>query len=71
MKTLDKGKDKIKQICDVLREETIAPAKEEGQRIVRDAKAEADEIIAKARAGRIEIGEETSDVLLGGVAVGG
>ncbi|MCB1135855.1 MAG: V-type ATP synthase subunit E, partial [Chlamydiia bacterium] len=41
---------KIKQICDVLREETIAPAKEEGQRIVRDAKAEADEIIAKARA---------------------
>lgn len=48
MKTLEKGSDKIKKICDVLRHETLEPAKQEAQAIIEDAKARAAEIIAEA-----------------------
>jgi V/A-type H+-transporting ATPase subunit E len=50
MKTLDKGQDKVKAICDALRIETIEPAKQEGHRIIQEAKREAEKIVSQARA---------------------
>lgn len=58
--TLEKGEDKIQQICDVLRRETLEPAKQEAEKIVeeggkqaeliiKEARAQADAILAKAR----------------------
>jgi V/A-type H+-transporting ATPase subunit E len=60
MKGLDTGKDKVKKICDILRKETLEPAKheaddlihraeKEAERIVRDANHAADKLIAEAR----------------------
>lgn len=49
MKPLDKGQDKIDKICKVLKEETLAPAKEEAAKIIEDAKAEAERIIKDAQ----------------------
>ena len=48
MKTLDKGSEKIQKICDVLREETLEPAKKQGQEIIRDAQKQAKQIIDDA-----------------------
>jgi V/A-type H+-transporting ATPase subunit E len=60
MENLDTGKDKIKKICEILKNETLQPAKEEAQKIlevaeqearniIRDAEAKADSIIQTAR----------------------
>jgi len=49
MKGLETGKDKVKKICDVLRHETIEPAKQEAREIVDNAQREADEIIQAAK----------------------
>jgi V/A-type H+-transporting ATPase subunit E len=49
MKTLDTGFDKVQKICDVLRQETLEPAKQEGQKIIADAKKEAEQILKDAR----------------------
>jgi V/A-type H+-transporting ATPase subunit E len=43
------GKDKIRQICEILRKETLDPATEDAKRLVEEAKQEADRIIAKAK----------------------
>ena len=48
MKTLDQGKDKIKKICDVLRDETLEPAKKEADDIIKGAQSQAEQIIAGA-----------------------
>ncbi len=48
MKTLEKGKDKVREICDALRRETLEPAQEEANRIIADAKAERDRIVQHA-----------------------
>jgi V/A-type H+/Na+-transporting ATPase subunit E len=48
MKTLEKGKDKIQKICDLIRHETIEPAKQEAHGVIESAKARAEEIIAEA-----------------------
>lgn len=48
MKTLEKGGEKIKKICEAIREETIAPAKDEAQAIVQEAKAERERIVRQA-----------------------
>ena len=45
----DSGQDKVKKICDALKAETLDPARAEAQRIVRDAKKQAEDVIAKAR----------------------
>lgn len=44
MRSLEKGKDKIQQICDKLRRETLEPAEMEAQRIIDEAKKKADAI---------------------------
>lgn len=50
MKSLKNGNERVKEICDVLRRETIEPAKEEGQRLIEAAKGEAARILAEAKA---------------------
>ena len=49
MKTLEKGQEKIQKICDVLREETLEPAKLQAQEIIRDAHKQAKEITDEAQ----------------------
>jgi V/A-type H+/Na+-transporting ATPase subunit E len=48
MENLDTGKDKIKKICEILKSETLEPAKEEAQKIVDAAEQEARGIIRDA-----------------------
>jgi V/A-type H+/Na+-transporting ATPase subunit E len=49
MKGLEKGKDKVKKICDVLRRETIEPAKLEADEILEIARLKAGEIVEEAK----------------------
>lgn len=51
MKTLEKGEEKIQRICDVLREETLAPAQKQAEEIIRDAHNQAKLIIEEAKNG--------------------
>lgn len=44
------GEDKIKQICDSLRKETLEPAKQEAEAIIAEAKAKAAQIVKEAEA---------------------
>lgn len=48
MKGIDIGKDKVKKICDVLKKETLEPARKEADQIVQQAKDEASQIIKQA-----------------------
>lgn len=48
MKTLDKGQDKIKKICSILRDETIEPAKKDAEKIIKEAQKQAEQIIKEA-----------------------
>lgn len=48
MKDLESGKDKIKKICDILKAETIDPAKKEAEEILNQAAQEAHQIIKEA-----------------------
>lgn len=49
MKSVDTGKEKVKKICEVLRKETLDPAKKEGDQIVAKARADAKKIIEDAK----------------------
>lgn len=49
MKGLETGKDKVKKICDVLKRETLEPAKQEAEGIIASARRKADEILADAQ----------------------
>ncbi len=48
MKGIDIGKDKVKKICDVLKRETLEPAKQEADEIIRKAEARAKQIEQEA-----------------------
>jgi V/A-type H+-transporting ATPase subunit E len=48
MKQLDSSQDKIQQICDLLRKDTLDPAEKRAAEIVEEAKAEASRIILDA-----------------------
>ena len=48
MERLETGKDKIKKICDILKHETLEPAKKEAQQIIEAAEKEAHQIIRDA-----------------------
>jgi V/A-type H+-transporting ATPase subunit E len=50
MENLDTGKDKIKKICEILKNESLQPAKEEAQKILEVAEQEARNIIRDAEA---------------------
>lgn len=49
MKSVDTGKEKVKKICEVLRKETLEPAKKEGDQIIAKARADAERILEDAR----------------------
>lgn len=49
MKTLEQGPQKIKKICEILKNETIEPAKKEAEAILDEARTRADEIIKEAQ----------------------
>ncbi len=48
MKELEQGKDKVKKICEMLKQETIDPAKKEAEVIVAVARVQAEEILLLA-----------------------
>lgn len=56
MKGLETGKEKIQRICDVIRTETLEPAKQEANEIVENAHLQAVDIIKKAE-------EKASDLI--------
>lgn len=58
MKGLESGKDKVKKICEVLKKETLEPAKREAEEILQLAHAEAEKIIAEANAQAKTIGAD-------------
>ena len=49
MKSVDTGKEKVKKICEVLRKETIDPAKKEGDHIIAKARDEGEKIVTNAK----------------------
>ncbi len=49
MKGIDTGKDKVKKICDVLKRETLEPAKKEAEAIIQEAHDRSREIIQSAK----------------------
>ncbi|MFQ5730001.1 MAG: V-type ATP synthase subunit E, partial [Waddliaceae bacterium] len=49
-KTLEKGEDKIQQICDALRKETLMPAKQEAEKLVEEGKRRAEQVVKEAHA---------------------
>ena len=49
MKELETGKNKIQKICDVLRNETLDPAKQEAREIIENAHIQAAKIIEDAK----------------------
>ncbi len=49
MKGLESGQDKVKQICDVLKKETLEPARQEADHLLITARQQADTILSDAR----------------------
>ncbi len=49
MNDLETGKDKIKKICEILKNETLEPAKQEAQKIIAQAHEEAAKIIQETQ----------------------
>ena len=49
MKRLETGKEKIQKICDVLKKETLEPAKQEAREIIENAHLQASEIVKEAK----------------------
>lgn len=55
METLEKGKSKLSEICEILRKETLEPAQNDAHEIINAAKDEAKKIKTKASAEAKEI----------------
>ncbi len=62
-KQLETGEDKIQQICDLLKVETLEPAKQEAAEIVEKARREAQQIIGKAEDQAKELIKQTHEKL--------
>ena len=58
MKGIDTGKDKVKKICDILRRETLEPAKMEAEEVIQSAKNSAAVIVDEAHREAKRINEE-------------
>jgi V/A-type H+/Na+-transporting ATPase subunit E len=58
MRSVNTGKEKVKKICEILRKETLDPAKKEGDQIIAKARAEAEKIIEDAKNEALRIQEE-------------
>lgn len=55
MKSLEKGQDKIQQICDKLRHKTLEPAEEEARKIITAAEKKREQIIKEGELLREEL----------------
>jgi len=62
-KTADENANKIQKICDLLRKETIEPAKQEAREIVENAHLSAKQIIEEANQEKQRIEKQTHDEL--------
>ncbi len=62
-KQLETGEDKIQQICDMLKVETLEPAKQEAAEIVEKARREAQQIIEKGEDQAKELVQQTHEKL--------
>jgi V/A-type H+-transporting ATPase subunit E len=49
MERIQQSKDKIQKICDVLKKETLEPAKQEVKQMLENAKMQADQILLQAK----------------------
>lgn len=58
LKEIETGKEKVRKICDVLRRETLEPARLEAAELIRLAKLQAEEIINNAKASSEKIHAE-------------
>ena len=58
MKSVDTGKDKVKKICEVLKKETLDPAKKEADRIIAKARVDGEKIIEDAKREAQKLQEE-------------
>ena len=58
MDSVDTGKETVKRICEVLKEDTLIPARQEGEAIIHKAKVDADKIIQDAK----EKAEQIKDI---------
>lgn len=63
MENLDTGKDKIKKICEILKNETLQPAKQEAQQILEVAQQEAHNIVRDAEAKAEQILQDSKEKL--------
>ncbi len=59
MKTVDTGKEKIKKICTLIKEETLEPAKKEAEQIIAAAKEEAALVLKGAQEEALKLKKET------------
>jgi len=64
MNNLETGKDKIKKICDVLKNETLDPAKQEAEKIVADAQAQAHTIVQEAKKEAEKLHSQTQEKIV-------
>lgn len=60
---LETADNKVKEICEILRKETLEPAQEEVKRILNAAEKEADEIIKRAKEEVLRIRDENKQFL--------
>lgn len=58
MQLLDSGEEKVKKICETIREQTLDPAKDEAKSIIEHAISEADKIVKRARVEAAELHEK-------------
>lgn len=63
MKTLEKGQEKIKKICEALRDETLEPAKKEAEEIIRQAQNQADSILTEAQKAAAKLHAEAKSAI--------
>lgn len=63
MKTLETGNEKIQKICDVLRKDTLEPAKIEAESIISQANERAEEIIIEAQRRADEMIKESQSII--------
>lgn len=49
MRELESGKDKVRKLCEMLRKETLEPAKEKAEQIIQEAEHKAEQILADAK----------------------
>jgi V/A-type H+-transporting ATPase subunit E len=59
MKTLKEGNEKIQEICNLLKKETLEPAKKEAEHLIELAKIRAEEILREAEHQKESLIEET------------